>query len=67
MLPTGRWIASSSCDQTVRIWDTNNARLRCVLDAHNNWVWTVDVSPAGNYLASGDSDGVVTIWSYDES
>jgi len=67
MLPTGRWMASSSTDQTVRIWDTHDAKLRCVLEAHENWVWSVDVSPVGNYLASGDSGGTVKIWTYSES
>jgi WD40 repeat protein len=67
MMPAGRQMASSSSDQTVRIWDTHNARLQCVLDAHKNWVWSVDVSPVGNHLASGDCDGMVRIWSYHEA
>lgn len=67
MLSGGRWITSSSTDKTVRIWNTHNARLRCVLDAHKNQVWSVDGSPVGNYLASGDLDGTVRIWNYSET
>jgi WD40 repeat protein len=61
--PDGRWLVSGSLDKSVRIWDTRNATMQCVL-ATDELAQTVDISPASGYLASGGDGGTVRIWSY---
>ncbi|CAN0446070.1 unnamed protein product [Ectocarpus sp. 12 AP-2014] len=50
-------------DQTVKIWDM--AAKECVHtfdSAHNNQVWSVAYSPAGDKLVSGCDDGVLQVF-----
>jgi len=61
--PDGRWAVSGSWDNSVRIWDTTNAAMQCILN-HDQPVLTVDVSPVGCYIASGGRSGTVGIWRY---
>jgi len=61
--PDGRWAVSGSDNKNVRIWDTTNAAMQCILK-HDQPVWAVDVSPVGCYIASGGSGGTVEIWRY---
>jgi len=63
--PDGRWVASSSEEQGVRIWATLNDATQCSLKHDEiSMVLNADFSPAGRFLASGDSSGEVKIWRY---
>jgi WD40 repeat protein/class 3 adenylate cyclase len=57
--PDGRWIATSSLDETVRIWDAKTGELRFTL-FHDGAVVTADWSPDSTRLVT--AGGKATVW-----
>ena len=53
--PDGKTLASTSEDETVRLWDVQTGVLKRTLVGHEAWVLSVVFSPDGNTLASGSS------------
>ena len=70
--PNGRFIASTSgstsdngydgFDNTVKIWNTQNASIIHSLEGHSRPVSSVTYSPDGNFIASGSRDNTIKIW-----
>jgi WD40 repeat protein len=60
--PDGRYLASGSHDQTVRIWDVASGQCRFQLVGHSNVVWSVAFSPTEPILASAGDDGTIRLW-----
>jgi WD40 repeat protein len=58
--PDGHTLASSSADQTVRLWNTtdpaNATPLGSPLTGHTNYVTSVAFSPDGRALVTGSAD-----------
>jgi len=59
--PDGRWIATSSFDATVGIWDARTGDLRFSL-FHDGPVGDADWSSDSGRLVTGSSDGRDTVW-----
>ncbi len=54
--PDGRWLASGSSDDTIKIWDVATGQLLRTLYGHSSNVNALAVSPDGKTLASGSGD-----------
>jgi tRNA A-37 threonylcarbamoyl transferase component Bud32 len=60
--PDGRRLASSSADQTVKVWDAATGQELLTFKGHKNAVHGVAFSPDGRRLASASYDQTVKIW-----
>ncbi|MBP7283008.1 MAG: hypothetical protein KBA66_15600 [Leptospiraceae bacterium] len=60
--PDGKYLASGSDDNTIKIWDLENAKEMKSLTGHSSYVTSVSFSPDGKYLASGSYDKTIKIW-----
>ncbi|GCE27580.1 hypothetical protein KDA_30640 [Dictyobacter alpinus] len=61
----GSVLASSSDDQSIRLWNISTGRCICVLHGHMNRVRSVAFSPDQRYLVSGSDDRTVKLWDVD--
>ena len=60
--PDGRYVASSSQDKTVKIWEIQTNKCVSTLEGHDDSVLSVSFSPDGRYVASASTDKTVKIW-----
>ncbi|KAJ2161054.1 hypothetical protein GGF46_001801 [Coemansia sp. RSA 552] len=60
--PYGRYLASGSSDNTIRIWDTDTAECITTLHGHTARIWDVCTDRDGATLISASGDSTVKIW-----
>ncbi|SPO02558.1 uncharacterized protein DNG_05231 [Cephalotrichum gorgonifer] len=60
--PDGKQLASSSHDETIKIWDTSLGICLQTLEHHNHSVTSIIFSPDGKQLASSSYDKTIKIW-----
>ncbi|KAJ1942890.1 hypothetical protein EC988_006373, partial [Linderina pennispora] len=58
----GRYLASGSSDNTVRVWDTDSGECRAILKGHGSRIWDVCADRRGDRVFSASGDGSVRVW-----
>jgi WD40 repeat protein/serine/threonine protein kinase len=62
VLFTGKWLISSSWDQTIKVWNTVTWREFCVLKGHRGPINALVLSPDSRRLATAGWDQTVRVW-----
>ena len=60
--PDGRYVASASWDNSVRVWDATTGAPVIMLQEHQDWVSAVAFTPDSTYLMSASLDGSARVW-----
>lgn len=60
--PDGRWLASASNDNEVKLWDLASGRELRSFTGHSDVVRCIAFSPDSRFLASGSSDKTIKLW-----
>lgn len=60
--PDGQKVASSSWDDSIKLWNPKNGKLERTLELHSAGVNAIAFSPDGQKLASGSEDKTIKIW-----
>jgi WD40 repeat protein len=55
-------LASSSTDQTIKLWDLATGECLQTLTGHHACVWSVAFAPEGTQLASAAEDNTIKLW-----
>ncbi len=60
--PDGRFVVTTSVDDTGRIWEVPSGKLRAVLRGHTEFVRNVAISADARVVATGSDDGTARLW-----
>ena len=63
--PDGSVVASTSHDDTIRLWDVVTGEQRRVFAGHKGSINGIAFSPDGSTLASAGLDGTMLLWKVD--
>jgi WD40 repeat protein len=60
--PDGRYVASSSADRSVKVWEVSTAAEHATLQGHNTAVTEAAFSPGGDLIATVSDDQTLRLW-----
>ena len=60
--PDSRWVAGSSRDGIVRLWDSDSLVRKGTFRGHSGYVTSAAFTPDGRTLATASNDGTVKLW-----
>jgi len=60
--PNGRYIATSSFNGEIRVWQLANMKHLYTFAEHSGWVWSIAFSSDSTLLASGSNDRTIKLW-----
>lgn len=63
--PDDQWVATSSVDESVRLWKVSNGKTARVLLGHQNKVFGLRFVEKGDYLITASRDRTLRIWDLD--
>ncbi len=58
----GGWVYAGDGNGAVHVWSVDDHRLTARIEAHDQRVTDLGVSPNGSTLASGGGDGLIHVW-----
>ena len=61
----GQILASTSRDQTIKIWNVATGQL--IQSFNGNFIKVLAIAPNNQFLVTGDQDGQVQIWQVDQT
>lgn len=62
---SGRYLFGGQHNGSLLVWDLINPEMHSVLLGHDDAIRSIDISPMGNYVATGALDGMVHIYKVD--
>ena len=60
--PDGKYLASPSADNTIRVWDQRSGACVVTCEGHTDGVISVAWSPDGKHFASAANDEIIRLW-----
>ena len=56
------WLASSSGDRTIKLWDVDTGECFRTLTGHTGWVYAMTIHPQGHLILSASHDHTARVW-----